>query len=196
MAESKTVLSIDVGIKNLSYCVLKIGGGAPELQDDINIVDWKNIAVTNQCIKKTPLQNITESLLTTLEEHFDDTVIYDYVIIENQPMLKNGLMKTVSVIIYTYFNMLKMHHGNICDVRFVSATNKLKNVDVAKSTYKDRKKASIHLAKMYIEQFCPPSSSWNDWFHKQQKKDDYADSLNQGIAFIKNCLQNGKLKKI
>jgi hypothetical protein len=185
MEESKTVLSIDVGIKNLSYCVLKT------TPDTIIIADWQNITVTNQCIKKITLQNLTESLLTTLEEHFDDTVNYDYVIIENQPMLKNGLMKTVSVVIYTYFNILKMHHGNIRDVRFVSATNKLKNFDVAKATYKDRKKASIQLAMLYIEQFCPASSSWNEWFHKQSKKDDYADSLNQGLAFIKNTLKHG-----
>lgn len=174
-----TVLSIDVGIKNLSYCALSIS-------DTIKVFDWQNKTITDECIKKLPLQTLTENILSTLEEHFDDKICFDHVIIENQPMLKNGLMKTVSVVIYTYFNMLKLHHGNVRDVRFVSATNKLKGIDSAKSTYKDRKKSSIELAKVYIEQYCPTRM---EWYNKQSKKDDCADSLNQGIAFIKNTLK-------
>lgn len=182
MAESKSVLSIDVGIKNLSYCVLSCS----QTTNTINILKWQNVAITDKCVKKMPLQDLTENIISTLEEHFDDTSLFDFVVIENQPMLKNGLMKTVSVVIYTYFNMLKMHHGNIRDVRFVSATNKLKGTDAAKNTYKDRKKSSIELAKCHVEMYEPRLS---EWFLKQTKKDDYADSLNQGIAFIKKTIK-------
>ena len=187
MPKNVTVLSIDVGIKNLSYCVLSVS-------NTINVLKWQNIQVTDECVKKISMSSLTEQLLSTLEEYFDDTCFFDHVIIENQPMLKNGQMKTVSVIIYTYFNMLKMHHGNILDVRFVSAINKLKCHTVShnasiKSTYKDRKKASIELAKAHVEEYCPQLLTW---YSQQIKKDDCADSLNQGIAFIKYTLKVGK----
>lgn len=175
----ETVLSIDVGIKNLSFCTFSIATSSP---NPLSVLNWKNVNVTNECIKKISLQTLTEKILTTLEEHFDDNTQFDYVVIENQPMLKNGLMKTVAVVIFTYFNMLKIHHGNIKDVRFVSATNKLKNTGLASSTYKDRKKSSIELAKIHVDEYCP---QYRTWFLEQNKKDDYADSLNQGIAFIK-----------
>ncbi len=180
MKPPTTVLSIDVGIKNLSYCSFSV-------HETISILDWQNITVTDRCIKKIPLQELTELILATLEEHFDDTTKYDYVVIENQPMLRNGLMKTVSVMIYTYFNMLKMHHGNIVDVRFVSASNKLKGTELKQGTYKDRKKSSIELANIHIGKYCPNLQSW---FFRQSKKDDCADSLNQGIAFIRKTFQN------
>lgn len=180
MQVQKTVLSIDVGIKNLSFCTLSFSS------DTIKILDWKNVTITDECVKKMPLQNLTERLLCTLEEHFDDTRTYDHVIIENQPMLKNGLMKTVSVVIYTYFNMLKIHHGNVYDVRFVSALNKLRSTDSAKSTYKERKKSSILLARTHVQEY---SADWSKWFEAQTKKDDCADSLNQGIAFMKSILK-------
>jgi hypothetical protein len=180
MKQPRKVLSIDVGIKNLSYCSFIV-------EDTISILDWQNIMVTDRCIKKIPFQEITELMLSTLEEHFDDTTMYDYVIIENQPMLRNGLMKTVSVMIYTYFCMLKMHHGNIGDVKFVSASNKLKGTELKQNTYKDRKKSSIELANLHIAQYCP---NLHSWFLRQPKKDDCADSLNQGIAFIRKNFAN------
>ena len=175
-----TILSIDVGIKNLSYCAFLV------CENKISVTDWQNIQVTKGGIKSISLQCLTEQILSSLEEHFDDASRFDYVIIENQPMLKNGLMKTVSVMIYTFFNMLKMHHGNIKDIRFVSAMNKLKGTNLAQSTYKERKKSSIELCKIYIDEYCP---QYGDWFIKQSKKDDYADCLNQGVAFLKNTLK-------
>jgi hypothetical protein len=177
----ETVLSIDVGIKNLSFCTLGVDAST------ISILDWKNVVVTDECIKKIALQQLTEKIIMTLEEHFDDNSYFNYVVIENQPMLKNGLMKTVAVVIFTYFNMLKIHHGNIKDVRFVSAINKLRNTGLLSTTYKDRKKSSIELAKIHIAKYCP---QYSKWFLEQNKKDDCADSLNQGIAFIKKTWKN------
>jgi hypothetical protein len=72
-------------------------------------------------------------------------------------------------------------HGCVKDVRFVSATNKLKGTQLKQNTYKDRKKSSIELAQAFTAKYCP---EFYTWFSQQQKKDDCADSLNQGIAFI------------
>jgi hypothetical protein len=118
--------------------------------------------------------------------HFNDDFHADVVLIENQPMLKNGLMKTVAVVIYTYFNMLKLQYGNVTEVRFISATNKLKHIvhggtSGSKETYKDRKQLSIALARQHIVNVAP---DFIDWFEKQSKKDDCSDALNQGLYFV------------
>jgi hypothetical protein len=179
------VLSIDVGIKNLSYCVLNAEN------DVVHVMDWNNIAITDKNCKKIKIEEITECILETLMSQFDSDFNVDTVLIENQPMLKNGVMKTVAVVIYTYFNMLKIQYGSVKEVKFISASNKLKHVlqessqgastSTSTETYKDRKQLSIALARQHIGIVAP---SFVEWFEKQNKKDDSADSLNQGLYYV------------
>lgn len=179
------ILSIDVGIKNLSYCYFHAES------NDCKIVQWDNVCVTEQNCKNAKIEDLTEQLLLTLTETFDSEFHADVVLIENQPMLKNGTMKTFSVVIYTYFNLLKLQFGNIKEVKFISATNKLKCAKVTevekddKATYKDRKKLSIEVTKRYIDHLCPDRSVW---FTGLSKKDDASDSLLQGIYYIEKVL--------
>ncbi len=178
------ILSIDVGIKNLSFCYLETE------KNKTIILDWNNLCITEDNYRKMKLEELTEHVLVTLQENFDEEFEADVVLIENQPMLKNGMMKTISVIIYTFFNMQKLQYGNIQEVRFISATNKLKCSKVEKSdvktNYKDRKKLSIHIAKLYLEKICPEKL---EWFSSHKKADDFADSLNQAIFFIEKILK-------
>jgi Holliday junction resolvasome RuvABC endonuclease subunit len=174
-----TILSIDVGIKNLSYCLLDANNNS------VKVIDWDNISITDKNCKKIRVEEITECVLETLMGQFNDSFYADVVLIENQPMLKNGLMKTVAVVIYTYFNMLKLQFGNVKEVRFISATNKLKQIITGdtianKETYKDRKKLSIALARQHIVNVAP---QFIEWFENQSKKDDCSDALNQGLYF-------------
>jgi Holliday junction resolvasome RuvABC endonuclease subunit len=177
------ILSIDVGIKNLSYCVLTV------TENEVTIPNWDNIRVTDSNCNKIKLEELTEELLKALNETFSDTFEADIVLIENQPMLKNGLMKTLSVMIYTYFNMMRLQYGTISEVKFISATNKLKCQKVAEvqtsstTTYKDRKKLSIEVVKRYLEEISPSRLSW---FSQQKKQDDLADSFNQAMHYIEN----------
>lgn len=166
------ILAIDIGIKNLSYCILYSEG-----DNDMHITDWQNISVMETNCRKASITEITEAILSKLMELFDSDTSVDIVAIENQPMLKNGMMKTVSVIIYTYFNMLKIMFGNVKDVKFISASNKLKcqkAVEIAKTTtnYKDRKNASIEVVRKYLECIAPERL---EWFNSQPKLDDLAD---------------------
>jgi hypothetical protein len=190
--KKERILSIDVGIKNLSYCVLDVEEGK------VQVVEWHNVAVTDANCKKIKLEDISDAVLCTLMEKFDDTFVATTVLIENQPMLKNGLMKTVAVIIYTYFNMLKLQYGNVQSVKFLSASNKLKckklrdisshsrNVDVEKKTYKDRKKLSIELCRRYVSSVCP---HLQEWFNKEKKQDDISDCFLQGVYYIEAVLK-------
>lgn len=177
------LISIDVGIKNLSYC---------EFNDD-KIIRWQLIDVcedAKQNTNKMPIEILVENVLLKLMEHFQpsDTIRYDAVIIENQPHQKNGLMKTVSVVIYTYFNLLKLQHGIIDAVKFVSANNKYKCklVDPSQKSvkdYKQRKRIAVETIMKYIPNYCPQLT---EWFAKQKKKDDMADSGLLGIYFLEN----------
>ena len=175
------ILSIDVGIKNLSYCILE--------RDDTNsvtIVEWNNVCVVEKC-KKNSLEMTVECLLSVLTETFAaDMQKVDVVLIENQPSLVNRLMKTISVVIYTFFNMMKITWGVVESVRFVSAAGKLKCKDALrlnspKNTYQARKKASVEVAREYLKF---NSSRFADWFEKQTKKDDLSDCLLQGIYWL------------
>lgn len=183
------ILSLDPGIKNLSYCYLSIEAGK------IEILDWKNICVTQANCKKIDFELLIEQLLETLALHFDDSFAADIVLIENQP-LRNNKMKSLSVAIYTYFSMLKMHFGNIEKVQFIRATEKLKCLkyqelpatigSLGKSTYKHRKQSSIQLCRLYLMDICPEKL---EWFDKQKKSDDLSDVINQAIYYIESKLK-------
>lgn len=182
------ILSIDVGIKNLSYCYFEVTNDTT-----VKVLDWQNVSVMDGNCKKTKVAVITDCMLTRLMELFDDAFQADIVLIENQPMLKNGMMKTLSVVIFTYFNLLKIQYGNIKDVSFISATNKLKCRKISgllngqgTETYKDRKKTSIALCREYIASCCPERL---EWFSNHSKADDVSDSYLQGIYYIETNLK-------
>lgn len=180
------ILSLDPGIKNLSYCYLSVE------DDKVEILEWKNICVTEANCKTINFEILIDQLLEALTVHFDDSFEANVVLIENQP-LKNNKMKSVSIAIYTYFNMLKMQFGNIEKVQFIKATEKLKCKKyqelpeiMGKSTYKDRKKSSIQLCRLYLKDI---SQEKLQWFDKLKKRDDASDVLCQSIYYIENTLK-------
>lgn len=181
------ILSLDPGLKNLSYCYLSIEGS------EINILDWNNLCVTESNCKSITFDTLIEDLLQTLAAKFDDTFEANIVLIENQP-LKNNKMKSVSIAIYTFFNMLKLYFGNIEKIQFVRATEKLKcakyqelPTHLDKTTYKTRKLASIALCRLYLKDLCPEKL---EWFDRQSKLDDNADTYNMCISYIENTLKH------
>lgn len=171
------VLAIDIGIKNLSYCLC-------EKSESSNILKWENINILDNTVdqkcNKLKIDELTDLLLCSLLETFDgDTIKADVVLIENQPSLKNGLMKTISVVVFTYFNMLKLMYGCIGQVNFTSPTNKLKcqlikDKQTNKLSYKERKALSIATTREYLSTIDPAKLSW---FNEQSKKDDLADAF-------------------
>ena len=183
---NKKILSFDPGIVNLSYCYIE---SPANNSISPTILKWDTLRVTEHNCKKMKIDEIIEAVLITLNENFNDKFEADIVLIENQPALLNGNMKTISVVIYTYFNMMRLQYGTIGEVQFISATNKLKckkGVDIKKDTYKDRKKASIALALLYISELFPDKL---DWFNSLKKMDDAADVLNQAIYYMEKILK-------
>ena len=112
-----------------------------------------------------------------------------YVLIENQPALKNPVMKSVQMIIYTFFVMdgVLNPSSSIEKIHMVNARNKLKvykgePVECNKKTKYDRNKflSIVYTNKMiHLE-----DEIFKKMFEESKKKDDLADAYLQGIYWI------------
>lgn len=122
------ILSWDVGIYNLSYCILE------EKEDSIKIIEWDIINLVDNDDMKKNRSLIFENIPRKLHEN-PKLLDVDIVVIENQPSLKNPQMKSIQMILYSYFLILGKIIGNgenanyIDKIVFCSASNKLKVYD-------------------------------------------------------------------
>lgn len=103
----------------------------------------------------------------------------DVVIIENQLGTLATRMKTLQGMITQYFIM-----RGVPDIRFISATNKLKLFSKEgedKGDYADRKKRSMEITRALIAEHAPEHIGLYD---KHKKKDDLADCFLQGVWWL------------
>jgi hypothetical protein len=191
------LISWDVGIYNLSYCILEYD---KDTKENSKIIDWDIInLVDNEDMKKN--RNLLfENIPRKLHER-TQLLDVDIVVIENQPSLKNPQMKSIQMILYSYFLILGKVVGNgekstsyIDKIDFCSASNKLKIYDgppiilskknkeeeTTKIKYSDKKKLAVEYAKYFLEK----DETYKEFFNTHKKKDDLADSYLQGLYFI------------
>ena len=145
--------------------------------------------VNNNCLEeikgvnasKVDLLEIGTNIKTKFNALFQEEGFIDYVVIENQISPIANRMKTIQGMIAQYFIMSQNGVGSI---EFVSASNKLKDCDVAaKKTYADRKKLGINRCLEVIS----TNNNFNskvEYFKTHKKKDDLSDSFLQGLWFI------------
>lgn len=167
------ILSFDIGSKNLAYCYM----------DNKKIIEWDILDISGS--------NSFDNLIDKLHLTFPDA-IFDVILIENQPAMKNPIMKSIQMVVFTYFKVQNYQYGSSCDVKFYSASNKLKlkekiNLDHIKTTnkYRKNKLSCIALAYHYI-QITNQELKWIELFKSTKKVDDLADSLCQLIHYIEN----------
>jgi len=215
----QTILSFDIGIYNLAFANVSI----IEVQDANDIADAEtplnasqetNEVVPNDphikslrtvindwgilCLKsesdskKNDLNILSRNLIALLYEKFSD-VTYHTVLIENQPCMKNPTMKSIQMILYSYFVMQSYLDGRTIDIKFVSASNKLKvkyKTDVSNiktsSKYLQNKKYVVEYARNYLNMTRGYNEKWITVFEKEKKKDDLADAYCQALHFIEN----------
>lgn len=230
----------DVGIKNLSYCVVEYN----EEKKEYKILDWNIIdlrtdgteeeetivedtkktkaktkskakakttslednedekenpkakAKKTQKCSKISLKDLSRNLYKQLEEnnYFSN---FDYVIIENQPVLKNPTMKSIQMILYSYFSFKSLNIQSFKDLILMNASNKLKvykgevdkdemdKINNLKSKYSRNKKISILHTKLILEQHEFNKNNWIGFFDKNKKKDDLADSFLMILYYLK-----------
>jgi hypothetical protein len=106
----------------------------------------------------------------------------DVVIIENQLSTLATRMKTLQGMITQYYIM-----RGVPDIRFISATNKLKlfldTGDKAEDCYADRKKRSIEITRSLLLTQSTQSTQ-STLFTSHKKKDDLADCFLQGVWWL------------
>ena len=117
-----------------------------------------------------------------------DFLNHDIICIENQPALKNPTMKSIQMLLYSYFIIEGVCKDPICsNVQMINARNKLKvykgpPVECKfKEKYKRNKYLSVEYTKLMILE---EDQEFIDLFKDSKKKDDLADAYLQGIYFI------------
>jgi len=135
------LLSWDVGIYNLSYCILEKN----DENKEIKIIDWNIVNLVDSEKMKKDRNALFENIPRKLHE-LPQLLNVDRVVIENQPSLKNPQMKSIQMILYSYFLILGKVIGNgeitksyIENIDFCSASNKLKVYDGPKIVLPEKK---------------------------------------------------------
>ena len=224
------ILSFDVGIKNLAFCLID--------NDKDTIEDWgilnissedscqhhnqktgdicdktaKFITANNMCLcsshknlkayknekckaipkSKNPTLLLGKKMVEELNKkpNFLDV---NTVLIENQPALKNPTMKTVQMLVYSYFliNGVSSEKSPIDNIEMINARNKLKAYTgpeikcTIKNKYKKTKFLGIEYCKYMISENKDMNQKYRDLFDKSKKKDDLSDSYLQGMYWLK-----------
>lgn len=159
-------IGFDIGIKNLAYCVMS----------EVGVCHWNILNVQGKDFTET-----SENLISMLHDEFPE-INCDAVLIENQPVMKNPLMKSIQMMIYSYFKILAYQTGCRCEIKLVSASTKLKvkkNTTTGKLTYKEKKDLAVRLASDYLQ-----GTEWLEKLETHKKKDDISDALLYCINFL------------
>lgn len=156
-----SLLSIDVGIKNLAMCLID--------SSTRRIYQWD--------VSGVPPQH-ADGLFKALKVHLRGrpwTLDAHTVLIEKQPD-RNKTMKGVEHFLHTYF----LCHDK--DVIVYDARHKVPDISgPGRARYIQRKKASIERCRQFLQETQP---DWIQVFDKHKKKDDLADTCMQALSFI------------
>ena len=138
----------------------------------------KLIKPPKKCSKYT-LEELGTRLFNTLDEN-PLFINCENIIIENQPVLKNPTMKSIQIMLYSYF-LIKNKNINI--IKLVNANNKLKVykgqlpeddkqlISSIKDKYRRNKMTAILHTQLMIN-----DNEKLDYFNSHKKKDDLADA--------------------
>src|SRR4029078_6956345 len=158
-----------------------------------NELDKKIVKIKKVNCRHTNPQELTTKLFNKLDE-IDGLLNVDRILIENQPTLKNPLMKSMSTYLFSYFVLRglidKVNNSIVSNVIFKSPSNKLKvNEDNTIEVYKQKKDENKYtltkeLAMEYTEKLLKDDQKWLDHLNKYKKKDDMCDCYLQGYYYL------------
>ena len=176
------IVSFDVGIRNLAYCIIT-------QDDDKCLTAWENVDI------KGATNDATTNKLLELLDHiaFDvlDVSRPIIVLVEDQPRRASNLMKHVQIHISAYFKIL-CHFQALASVKLKQVNPKRKlticpssvKSKTRRTQYKSNKQAAVTTVSDLLNGPCTirVSDDLKSKFFNSKKKDDLADCLLQAIS--------------
>lgn len=188
------ILSFDVGIVNLAYCII-------ESEPEPKILHWEIIELTkkgNTFSAHIATSGIAELYLTLIKQLDQRPFLCetDIVLIEKQPSF-NPKMRIIAGCLQTYFyirGVVDRQESKIKSVEFFSPKHKLKcysgpeldisrNGKVVKGKYAQTKKMGIAIAKAKLEEYTE-SETMIKFYNDSKKKDDLSDCYLQALTYL------------
>lgn len=156
------ITSIDVGIKNLAYCVYD--------SETRQLPAWEVFSLGRTDDTLCP------RVAQALNDRWESFAPAGTVVIERQ-MGSNRKMKIMEAYLHMYF----VARGK--NVVIFSATHKLEGVSgvSGKGKYHDRKRASVRLMDVFL---ADTNQANEAMYRKSAKKDDLADCVMQALAYV------------
>jgi hypothetical protein len=169
------ILSFDVGIKNLAYCIIEYP----------RIKHWEVINLENS----PDHAKLYVDLIKSLDARKEILLNVDTVLIEKQPSF-NPKMRIIAGCLQTYFFIRGVvdSENKIKVIKFYSPKNKLKcynskeplEITEGGNKYSQTKKAGIVICeKLLLES----NQNFISFFKGSKKRDDLADSYLQGLTY-------------
>ena len=190
-----SVLSFDVGIKNLGACHLRLSD-----RGAVSIADWRVLDIGPGADG-----DLVKSCIAAMDAAFGglDEAAVDLVAIENQPGLVNPKMKSVQAVIHAFFAMRRPG----TPVVYVAASGKIKTARAVtgaeapprakrgqaaaavegggapkRTSYRDGKKVVIEAAEVLLRAWGLDADLAAMRAHR--KKDDLCDAFLQGVGAL------------
>lgn len=184
------ILSFDIGIKNLAYCLLD--------SQTHDILDWY---VIDCSVNKN--NDVIIKLIDELEK-MPQLLECDTILIEKQPSF-NPQMRIISTAVYVYFAMrINYEQQRKIKIQYYSAKNKLKlcqntlsiqskyntqlkGQKAKRNAYTCNKKAAIEQTQIFITNKIDTQNYYNSYlkyFTSSKKKDDLADCYLQALSYL------------
>ena len=186
------ILSFDVGIVNLAYCIFDTNSCKIEHWGiiDLKVKDFSGVIPSGNAAIAKSANDIHIKLITELDNReFLKSV--DYVVIEKQPSF-NPKMRIIGGCLQTYFYIRGIidRVEKIKSVEFFSPKHKLKCYtgpaltieSKTKNRYTQTKKMAILIAQQKLHEF-NESETFKTQFATTHKQDDLADCYLQAITF-------------
>ncbi len=162
------ILSFDVGITNLAYCLI-------ETLPDHKIIRWD--------VCKIPSNNMPQLIAFLDALNFDASKI-DIVLVEKQPA-RNCKMRIIEHVLLTFF--LTKSFKKVISFNPKLKLGSLGKTIKGKQNYSTRKKYGIILTNRFLSDF-PQCPEIDNTFKNNSKKDDLSDSLLQALSYCNPSL--------
>lgn len=176
------IISFDVGMKNMCYCVLEVGSLE---ESDPTIREWDIMPVP----QGANVPDTCENLIAELDKR-PFLSGGNFVVIENQPVTKNPKMKTLQIVLMSYFlGKKRLETSPIQEVMLLNSALKLKAYEgpplspttKSKSAYVRRK----NLVILYCQHELRENAEHLAFLKSHKKKDDLSDAFLQALYVIR-----------